>query len=68
LDSRQYRLHAALSNGVQPDVLRQYEGTLAFLHSDKIAAIDQETPEGEELRKQLIYQDFLNRGFTQVKA
>jgi len=68
LDERQRRVDAALNNGVEPSDIRKFEGTLKYLSSIKEADVMAETEDGERLRRNLIYQDYLNRGFTQEKA
>ena len=68
LDERQKRIDEALSAGVEPDTIRQYEGALNYLDSLNDDAITAETDEGEKLRKQLIYQDFINRGYSKERA
>ena len=68
LDERQKRVDEALSAGVEPDTIRQYEGALNYLDSLTDDTIIAETDEGEKLRKQLIYQDFINRGYSKERA
>ena len=68
LDERQKRVDEALSVGVEPDTIRQYEGALDYLDSLNDDTITAETDEGEKLRKQLIYQDFINRGYSKERA
>lgn len=68
LDERQKRIDDALSVGVEPNTIRQYEGALNYLASLNDDAITSETDEGENLRKQLIYQDFINRGYSKERA
>ena len=68
LDERQKRVDEALSVGVEPDTIRQYEGALNYLDSLTNDTITAETDEGEKLRKQLIYQDFINRGYSKERA
>lgn len=68
LDEKQRRIDEALDLGVQPDLVKQYENTLAYLDSiteEKIAAEDEE---GANLRKQLIYQDLINKGYSKDEA
>lgn len=67
-DERQKRIDAALNANVEPDEVRQYESTLAFLDSIKDDNITDETEKGETLRKKLIYQDFINRGYSKERA
>ena len=68
LDERQKRVDEALSAGVEPDTIRQYEGAINYLDSLTDNNITAETDEGEKLRKQLIYQDFVNRGYSKERA
>ncbi len=68
LDERQKRIDAALSNGVAPDTVKAYEQTIQYLNSIEPEAISAEGQEGEDLRKQLIYNDLINRGFSHEKA
>lgn len=68
LDERQKRVDEALNAGVEPDTIRQYEGALNYLDSLTDDTITAETEEGEKLRKQLIYQDFVNRGYSKERA
>lgn len=68
LDERQKRIDEALGVGVEPDTIRQYEGALNYLDSINEDSITAETDEGEKLRKQLIYQDFINRGYSKERA
>lgn len=68
LDERQKRIDEALGVGVEPDTIKQYEGALNYLDSLNDEAITAETDEGEKLRKQLIYQDFINRGYSKERA
>lgn len=68
LDERQRRIDQALGNGIAPDTVKMYEQTLAYLGSVTDEAISDESEQGEGLRKQLIFNDLLNRGYTQEKA
>ena len=68
LDERQKRIDEALQVGVEPDEIRKYEGTINYLSTITEDAIIDESTEGEKLRKQLIFQDFLNRGFSKERA
>lgn len=68
LDERQKRIDSALGNGVQPDTIRMYEQTLQYLGSINEEVLSAEGDEGENLRKQLIYNDLINRGYSQEKA
>lgn len=68
LDERQKRIDEALQVGVEPDEVRKYEGTINYLNTITEDAISDESANGEKLRKQLIFQDFLNRGFSKERA
>lgn len=68
LDERQKRIDAALQADVEPDEVRRYEQTLANLDAIKEEYITDETEKGERLRKNLIYQDFRNRGYSEARA
>ena len=68
LDERQKRIDAALQADVEPDEVRRYEQTLANLDAIKEEYITDETEKGENLRKNLIYQDFRNRGYSEARA
>lgn len=68
LDERQRRIDVALGNGVAPDTVKQYEQTLQYLGSINEEALSAETDDGEELRKQLIYNDLIARGYAHEKA
>lgn len=68
LDERQKRIDEALNAGVEPTEIRKYENTINFLDSIKEENISDEGDEGEKLRKDLIYQDFINRGYSKERA
>ncbi len=68
LDERQKRINEALSVGVEPTEIRRYENTMNFLDSIKEENISDEGDKGENLRKNLIYQDFINRGYSKERA
>lgn len=68
LDDRYKRIDKALGIGVEPDIIKQYEGALNYLESIQQSSIEEENEQGEELRKKLIYQDFINRGYSQERA
>lgn len=68
LDEKQKRIDEALGIGVEPSVIQQYEKTIDYLDSITEESINDETEKGETLRKQLIYQDFINRGYSKDRA
>ena len=68
LDERQRRIDEALNVGVELTEVKKYENTLNFLDSIKKEDISDESDKGEKLRKDLIYQDFINRGYSAERA
>ena len=68
MDERMKRIDSALGNGADPSQVKMYEQTLSYLSSITEEAISDESDEGENLRKQLIYNDLINRGYSQEKA
>lgn len=68
LDERQKRIDEALNAGVEPTEVKRYENTIYFLDSIKEDSISDESDKGEKLRKDLIYQDFINRGYSKERA
>ena len=68
LDDRQKRISEALENGVQPTEVQGYENAIAYLNGITDEALTANDERGEELRKQIIYQDLVNRGYSQEKA
>ena len=68
LDEKQKRIDKALNYGVENSEIKKYEQTLNYLDSLQEANITAEDTQGENLRKQLIYQDFVNRGYNKDRA
>lgn len=68
LDDKQQRISKALDNGVEPDAIKRYENTLSYIASITDAQLSEEGDKGEQLRRSLIYQDFINRGYSPEKA
>lgn len=68
LDERQRRIDEALDLGVEPSVIKRFEGTINFLNSITEEQLTAEDEKAEQLRKNLIMQDFLNRGYSQARA
>ena len=68
LDERQKRIDRALNSDIEVSEIRKYESTLSYLDSIKDSHISDETDKGESLRKQLIYQDYINRGYSKERA
>lgn len=68
LDEAQKRILSALENNVQPSQIQQYENTLGYLNNITEEALSEESEEAEELRKRIIFQDYLNKGFSRERA
>lgn len=67
-DERQRRVDEALNVGVEPTEIQRYEGYLSTLDGITEDSILKEDEAGESLRKNLIYQDYINRGMTRERA
>lgn len=68
LESNQKRVLEALNNNVDVEEVKQYEGTINYLNNITDEVLKAEDEQGEELRKRLIYQDYINRGFSKERA
>lgn len=68
LDERQRRISEALNYNVEKSDIQKYEQTLSYLDSITEDTISDESEKGELLRRQIITQDYLNRGFSQDRA
>ena len=68
LDDTQKRVNDALQAGIEPDQIQQYEQAISYLDGLTEDDISAETPEGEKLRRTLLYQYQLSLGVKQDKA
>lgn len=68
LTEAQQRINSALNADVDVDSIREYEQILQKLDNITDDVIKDESEKGVTLRKQLIYQDFINRGFSKERA
>ena len=68
LDEKQQRISKALENGVEPTDIKKYEGALNYLAKLTDQQLTAENEQGEQLRYNLIYQDFINKGMTPERA
>ena len=68
MDEKQKRVDDALNLGVEASDIKKYENAISYIDSITDDKISNEGQEGENLRKQLIYQDFMNRGYTKERA
>lgn len=67
-NEKQKRINDALNNNVEPSIVQQYESTLDYLDKINDESLSAESEEGENLRRQIIYNDYLNRGFSKSRA
>lgn len=68
LDERQKRIDEALNYGVEPTEIQKYEKYLDTLNNISEASLNDESEKGENLRKNVIYQDYINRGMPHERA
>lgn len=68
LDERQKRIDEALNYGVEPTEIQKYEKYLDTLNNISEASLNDESEKGENLRKNVIYQDYINRGMSHERA
>lgn len=68
LDERQKRVDEALDLGIEPSIIKRFENTIVYLNSLTEEQVTAEDANGEKLRKDLIMQDFLNRGYSKERA
>ena len=67
-EEEQLRIKQALDSGVQPDLIQKFEGTIKQFDSITDDQINDESQGGENLRKQIIFQDYINRGYSKERA
>lgn len=68
LDERQKRIDEALNYGVELSDISKYENTLKYLDNITTEALEEESDNGDSLRRTIIYQDYINKGFSKEKA
>jgi len=62
------RVLEALNAGLEPTEIQYYERAMSYLNSLDDETLEDESEKGETLRKTIIYQDFINRGFSKERA
>lgn len=67
-DERYKRIEDALNVGLEPTEIKKYEATINYLDSIEESKLTEDSNTGEDLRKKLIFQDFLNRGYSKERA
>lgn len=68
MDARNKRIDDALNYEIEVSEIKKFENALNYLDSITEEAITDEGENGEKLRQTLIYQDFINRGFSKERA
>jgi hypothetical protein len=68
LDDRQKRIDEALNAGIEPTQVQKYENGMKILNGITDEAITEEGEKGETLRKNIIYEDYIQRGFSKERA
>lgn len=68
LSDAEQRIKSALDYGIEPSEISKYQNTINFLNDITEESLRDESEEGELKRKQLIFQDYINRGFSEQKA
>lgn len=67
-DERQKRVDDAINNGVEVSVIHNYEQTIRQLDSISDEQLSEESERGENLRRQILYRDYLNKNFSEERA
>lgn len=68
LDEKQRRIDEALNAGIEPTQVQKFESNMKVLNSITDEAISEEGEEGENLRKNIIYEDYIQKGFSKERA
>lgn len=68
LDAQQQRINEALNSNVPVDAVKQFEQTISYLEGIDQSTIESESEEAEQLRGNIIVQDYMNKGFSQERA
>lgn len=65
LDETQRRVNEALEYNIPKDEIKEYENLISYLDNITDEALNDETQQGEQLRRNLIAQDLQNKGYSQ---
>lgn len=68
LDEKQQRIDQALNAGIEPTQVQKFENNIKILNSITDDAISEEGEKGENLRKNIIYEDYIQKGFSKERA
>lgn len=67
MDERTRRVDEALSNGVEVPVVKRLENTVQYLGNITEEMLAKEDEQGEKLRRMLIQEDLVNRGYRKER-
>lgn len=67
-DERAKRINEALDSGMNQQTVVNYEGAIEYLKGITEEQLTEESEEGEALRRELIYHDLINQGFSEERA
>ena len=62
------RIDKALNYGVELTDIQKFESTIDYLDKITDDIISDESEQGENIRRQMIYNDFINRGYSKERA
>ena len=68
LDEKQKRIDQALNAGIEPTQIQRFENNMKILNSITEDSISEEGEKGENLRKNIIYEDYIQKGFSKERA
>lgn len=67
-DERTRRIEEALNSGVAVDEIKSFENAISYLDGIDESTLEDESDESTAIRQKLIYQDFLNKGYSAEKS
>ena len=68
LDEKQKRIDQALNAGIEPTQIQRFENNMKILNNITEDSISEEGEKGENLRKNIIYEDYIQKGFSKERA
>ena len=68
LNEKQKRIDQALNAGIEPTQIQRFENNMKILNSITEDSISEEGEKGENLRKNIIYEDYIQKGFSKERA
>ena len=68
MDDRQKRVDEALNAGIELTQVQKFENNLRILNGITEDALTDESDKGENLRKNIIYEDYIQKGFSKERA